>query len=288
MYATLRPSPPPPGESFRLLSLRSPAFGAHWHYHDSFELNLILAGAGTRWVAGSSARFGPGDIVLVPPGVPHSWVSDPPQGRRMAAAVVILFSADLLGGTAALPELASACALVDEAGTGYRFIDGDGRIARRLRGLPRLEGASRLLDFFACLDLLARAPRESVRDMAAGPQPGERERAMLRRAFELIDAAERDPPPQADVAAALALSPPTFSRMFRRGTGQSYSAFVQARRLDRACAMLQRDDAGIAHIAFAAGFGNLSNFNRRFLSALGETPRSYRRRFRAEMERPPA
>jgi AraC-like DNA-binding protein len=63
------------------------------------------------------------------------------------------------------------------------------------------------------------------------------------------------------------------------GTGKSFTEHITERRLDRAHAMLS--NPGLSHrriidIAFAAGFGDVSHFNRLFRRRFGETPSSAR------------
>jgi AraC-like DNA-binding protein len=62
-------------------------------------------------------------------------------------------------------------------------------------------------------------------------------------------------------------------------TGKSFTEHVTDRRLDRAYAMLTDPDHSHRHIidiAFAAGFGDVSHFNRLFRRRFGETPSSAR------------
>jgi len=71
----------------------------------------------------------------------------------------------------------------------------------------------------------------------------------------------------------------SYIRKLFEGEGTSFSEFVLARRLVRARRMLtdrRRADVSIASIAFEAGFGDLSYFNRTFKGFYGSPPSDIR------------
>jgi AraC family transcriptional regulator len=71
-----------------------------------------------------------------------------------------------------------------------------------------------------------------------------------------------------------------FSRRFRETVGRSPHAYVLARRMARARAMLSRNDIPLAQVALACGFASQALFTTAFHRSLGITPGSYRRRVR--------
>jgi AraC-like DNA-binding protein len=76
----------------------------------------------------------------------------------------------------------------------------------------------------------------------------------------------------------------SYIRKLFQGEGTSFSEFVLTRRLVRAHRMLtDRRSSGlsIASIAFEAGFGDLSYFNRAFKRCYGATPSEVRDSVRA-------
>jgi AraC family transcriptional regulator, positive regulator of tynA and feaB len=83
----------------------------------------------------------------------------------------------------------------------------------------------------------------------------------------------------ASVAAIAGISSRTLHKLFER-SGTSFGAWLLAERLEACAAALSStaSDARIADVAFAAGFNDLSHFNRRFKARFGTTPRQWRMR----------
>ncbi|MBA3686115.1 MAG: cupin domain-containing protein, partial [Planctomycetes bacterium] len=48
-----------------------------WHFHPELELTWIKRGQGLRYVGESVEAFAAGDLVLIGPGIPHTWTSQP-------------------------------------------------------------------------------------------------------------------------------------------------------------------------------------------------------------------
>ena len=80
----------------------------------------------------------------------------------------------------------------------------------------------------------------------------------------------------ADMAKFCGWSSSHFMRWFKKMTGDSFTSYVNDRRLAEAAEALCQTDDKILTIAQDAGFMNLSNFNRQFKKRYGVTPREYR------------
>jgi len=80
------------------------------------------------------------------------------------------------------------------------------------------------------------------------------------------------------LASDAAMSPYHFLRTFRQVVGVAPHQYLLRTRLHRAALRLKRSKDEISAIAFAAGFNDLSTFNRRFKKIMGVNPGSYRTR----------
>ena len=274
---------PPPGRSLAWDIFDLPAFPYRWHFHPEFELTLITAGRGRRFVGDSIEPFEPGDLVLLGPHLPHTWHSVPVRGLR-SAAFVVRFGPDLLGaGFLEQAECGRLRQLMAAAGRGLVFAgSAAGEVADRMAGLATASALERLLALPALLDRLAeRAKQRSLSSLEWDAAPPSRDARRIDRACRHIMQHFTEPLSLAAVAAVVKLSPAGFSRFFHRMTGRTFVSWLTEVRIGHACRLLTQTDQPVLEIAIDSGFGNLSNFNRAFRRLRGCTPRDWRRLERA-------
>lgn len=85
--------------------------------------------------------------------------------------------------------------------------------------------------------------------------------------------------PVAAMASKCGLSVRTFHRRFRRATGQSPMAYVQAMRIEEAKQLLETTDMAIDDVGCEVGYDEPASFRRLFRRSVGVAPSAYRRRF---------
>jgi AraC family transcriptional regulator len=97
-----------------------------------------------------------------------------------------------------------------------------------------------------------------------------------RRIKDYIDTYLSQPLELSELADQAMLSSFHFSRMFAVSFGMSPHRYVMARRLARACSLLQHTALPLAQIALDCGFASASHLSRRFVGVYGITPGAYR------------
>ena len=278
-------------ESFTARQFAQPSFPFLWHYHPEVELTLVVRGRGTRFVGDSIERYREGDLCLLGGGLPHTWRSDPAvRGEEEGViSLVVQFLpewwAGHLGGVA---EVRCIDRLLADARPGLAFGEParracDGAV-RRLFDAPA-GSARRVAGLIEVLSVLAEADGPADRrplatdvgGLKAGREVDPLDYAAVSTVLDELHRRGDDPPTQAQAAALVNLSPSAFSRVFKRHVGKTYERYANDWRLATACRLLLETADDITGIAYAAGFNNLSNFNRRFKAAKGVTPREYRR-----------
>lgn len=153
--------------------------------------------------------------------------------------------------------------------TGHAAVNGDAD--KRHVGAPRLtrgeyEGALRLLELFS-RQLADNLPS----NVSGAPYPA------IDRAARLIRQNPEKPWCLTDLARTAKMHPAYFSEMFRKRFEITLTRFIAGTRVDRARQLLLNTDLRIIEIAFAVGFGSISQFNRIFRAHTGLRPGDLRK-----------
>jgi AraC-like DNA-binding protein/mannose-6-phosphate isomerase-like protein (cupin superfamily) len=263
------------------------AFPFLWHYHPEYELTLILEGSGERMVGDSHEYFFPGDLVLLGPGLPHTWVSE-----MSSAAVVIQFSERFVAPILQFPECDRIRRLLAQASQGLAFpVDGLGKGGLRKSGLgksglqaaiERLPAAKAVTRITALLEVLQdmAGPRVASRALASPyfqPAPGKKTEGRIGKVFQYIHRHSAETVSLGEMAALINLSKSAFCKFFKRTTGKTFSDYLSEIRVGHACHLLSETDDTISEIAYRSGFESLTYFNRVFLRKKGVRPRDFRK-----------
>ena len=253
---------------------------ARWHFHDEYELHLITATSGKAFVGDWIGPFQPGHLVLCGPRLPHNWISvDLPEGGVAERDLVIQFRHEPIARAAEqVSELAEALPLLERARHGIEFFGMSDRARAHWDAVKAARGLRRFAAFCDFIADLARCT--DYRLLSAVQMQGSEDDASLDRINAIVLRLTGDiaqPIALADVAAELGMSDSSFSRFFRRATGNNFTDFVNRVRINRACQLLMETERQVTHICFEVGFNNVANFNRRFLEIKGMTPSEFRR-----------
>ncbi|MFM0045033.1 helix-turn-helix domain-containing protein [Paraburkholderia sediminicola] len=313
----------PDGCSIRVYHRQLAQIPFEWHHHPEYELTLTMNSCGRRFVGDHIADYSGDDLVLVPPDMPHTWAStEPIDAGKPQVAIVVWFSGDWARRMAdCCPEFASLRTLMRRGAPGLRFAPEAvalmrGQIDALLDTSPRVRLGA-VLEVLACLSEAESEPLASpaahglgarqgrARDsqtMRAMPQaqgaqtaalapavtPGgsASEAERLNRVLNLLDRRFHEPLRVAELCEVANLSERSLHRYFVRHVGESVGRYLNRLRIGYATRQLTDTGWPIALIATKAGFPNLANFNRQFLSARGLTPSAYRRFFETHGQAP--
>ena len=165
--------------------------------------------------------------------------------------------------------------------------------ARRLAfTTPRLPSSERLLPLIAAAEtadddlefeetaLRVAAAAVTMQRGAIASFCSPRHEHRITEVLRRMEAEPDEPIALARLARDAAMSRYHFLRTFCAVSGMTPYQFVLAQRLRRAATRLRRTTDSISAIAYEAGFGDLSTFNRRFRRILGVTPGAWRSRRR--------
>ena len=262
--------------SFMAFAVSQPGFDFYWHYHPEYELTLIINGKGRRLVGDSHENFQPGDLVLIGPGLPHTWVSGGGVKGR-SEAVVIQFSQDFMQRFADLDELSAINKLLLRGKQGLLF---KGKIPatvkQQIQLLPEKTGVEKITGLLKILNELSGLKSSSLASSFYQPLKGKENETRINKVCQFVQKHAAEPLTIHKAAALIHLSPGAFCKFFKRITGKTFSDYVNDIRIAHVCTQLLATDRQIAEIAFMNGFETLTYFNRVFLKKKGIRPGQYR------------
>ena len=134
-------------------------------------------------------------------------------------------------------------------------------------------GATEMRRLAASMGLVAEVSR-ALHGQAAADAQAEHD---VQAAMDLVRTRLASPPTTGEMARACGLSRATFNKAFRAATGLTPRAWLNARRVEEACRLLESGDLSVTDVAMALGFSSSQYFASVFRRHTGRRPSSIRR-----------
>jgi AraC-like DNA-binding protein len=265
-------------KSFLAYRFTVKAFEFKWHYHPEYELTLIEQGSGKRLVGDSYETFAEGDLVLVGPQLPHTWVSNE-VAHGGSSATVIQFSEDFIGSFLQHQEFHCLKSLLEQAKRGLYFPRSRATaLNEQVKALAGKEGIEMVTGLLSILDSLAGQKAQLLASPYFQAMRGEENERRINKVCRYVQKHSTGKISLPEAARLTHLSESAFCKFFKRATGKTFSDYVNDIRIGHACHLLTESDRPIGTIAHDAGFETLTYFNRIFLKKKGLRPTEFRKR----------
>lgn len=272
-------------EAFHIMRVKEPSFFHSWHFHPEYEIMLVLAGTGIRFVGDSMERFQPGDLVLLGRDIPHFYCSDEQyrekESTHLSQAIVIYFRDDFLGEKFCdMPDMGHIKRLFSNAKRGIRF---SGCVREELiERVAQVDGAknglARLIDLLSILEIMGSTKEfDLLSSQGFTHNADEDECKRMNNVYQYIINNYIENPTLDKVAEVANMSSTAFCRYFKSRSNKTYTQFLNEIKIGNACKLLIDSDRSISEICFQIGFNNFAHFNSQFKRIVGVTPTRYRR-----------
>jgi AraC family L-rhamnose operon transcriptional activator RhaR len=253
------------------------------HYHDFFELGLVVSGSGLHVTDEGTHPVSVGTAVFVVPGASHGYAKC--RGMTMLNCFIRADAAQFdlpwafrdadLGHLFGPPGVAPRHPVTVELGEDAERFQG------HLESIQTRPGASRrdahdLGHLLLALDIVAQRLESGAVDSSFAIDP--LAPAMITAALDLLD---REPSRHwslEELAGELCVGPFHLARQFKRWVGVPPIAYANRRRAELAALLLGSSEDSISSIGAQVGWPDPTHFSRRFRHEHGMTPREYRAR----------
>ena len=243
------------------------------HSQPGYELSYIITGRGERTLGSLTEIFKEGEVVLVPPRIPHHWRFDPEavDSRGCIENITFHFPATFPEELARLfPELTPAM---------FRILDLTeavlysgiirNRLVQLLVDMESTSGPERIAQIASLMEamsILDDASEVSSFTPAGSPNLRmEKIRIYVSCNFARKILLE-------DIAAHVGMNRSAFCSFFKQQTGKTFITWLNAYRIEKACDMLSGSEMRVGEVATAVGFESLPHFTRIFRQIKGMPP----------------
>jgi AraC-like DNA-binding protein len=247
--------------------------------HEQWELSYIITGSGMRLIGDRTEPFESGEIVLIPPMIPHCWYFDDTSvdSRGRIANVSVFFHTTLLENISnALPQLEPSAEWMMSQDSAVKLGKAkEDTVSSILLDMRREDEPSRLVSFQRIMLALSSGSEDEI----AGRRPASdkiQQRLNEIRSYVICNA-ERHISLD-DIARHVGMNRSSFCVFFKKETGKPFVDFLNEYRISVACKLLVDTGLEVADICFRSGFNSIPYFNRAFLRYAGTTPLKYRKR----------
>lgn len=254
------------------------------HWHDHFEIALVLEGHGRFMFGRRTLAAEPGDLFFIDNSQPHVALADRGAPLRL---LLVLFRPELLAGPGCreldLGYLAPF--RVDERTWSPRVRAGTDAarevapVLHQLRAIHERHDPSErhLADATLRLALaLVNRVQDTAATIATARAAADR-REQIRPVLAYVDGHCRESITLEDVAELVHVSPSRVRHVFKDVTGVSFKEYVTQVRVAEAKRLLLSTDLSVAEIARAVSYTNLHQFYKVFYRSCAMSPGEYRR-----------
>lgn len=247
-----------------------------FHFHPEWEISWVIRGTGDRIVGNSLEPIVPGEIIILPPEIPHRWVFDP-EKNDYTENITLQFPSAFFEK---LQYCFAEFEMLDKARHHFRagaiVLSPTAEKARELiKRIDESSGEQRFMSMLSLLTFLYHA-RDYRTLNTPEPSVDTRGDSRIRKVIGHISANYSQPLSLDDIAAVACMNRTAFCTFFKKITRQSFVDYLTQFRVQKATELLRNTNRPIAEIAGEVGFNDVPHFNRVFKKVFSMTPSAYR------------
>jgi AraC-like DNA-binding protein len=260
-------TPLTPGDCFTIFNRVKNKFDFPLHYHEEYELNLILNAKGAKRVIGGHIEvIDDLELVLIGPDLYHTWLTNTCQNEEIIETT-IQFHKDLFDEKfLKRNQLSFLKNMLEHAQRGIVFAPETVLALKdRIQSLDKKSGFDSVLELLSILHQLSTDRNaKKMSDPGFNSEKVYYNSRRIEKVFEHMNNNYNKPVSLAEVARIANMPEASFSRFIKKRTGKTFVDSLNEIRIGHASRMLIDSTTTVAEIAYKCGFNNISNFNRIF------------------------
>jgi len=252
------------------------------HQSPTWELSYVVVGSGTRIVGDKTEFFKAGEVVLLPPHMPHGWYFDEFDHDKEGKIenITVQFSVDFLEKTAvSFPEISKYIEEMNRIKQAVKFEGNTQRSLQKIMADMISEDEwERLLSLLRIVVLIGSSNEKSI--VGTLEKKSKSSIKMQNAARYLVNNFQRKITLD-EVAQYVGMNRSSYCSLYKKMKGKSFFSDLNEYRINSSCVMLKETSISIADICFAVGFDDVPHFNQTFKKIKGMSPKEFREKVTA-------
>jgi AraC-like DNA-binding protein/quercetin dioxygenase-like cupin family protein len=269
--------------NFIVQEYQQPYFTSPFHFHDAYELILIVKSYGKLYAGNKVLNFNEGEIFLFGPSFAHCFYNEKSfiASGDTAHAIVVFFKEDFMGKDFfQKSELSKIKELLKKSEYGVKVDKANNLLTSLFLSIRSSTGMSSLIILLQLLENLSTHNKNNIsliNNVLPKSSGNQNDASRLEAVFKYVIENFKDNINSKEAASLACLNEAAFCRYFKRRTQKTFSQFVSYVRITHSIRLLRESDMSVASVCFESGFKNISYFNRQFKELMNETPFDYRK-----------
>lgn len=256
-----------------------------WHHHADCEVVYIKNGSGTCLIGDYEGHFESGDVILLGPYIPHSFIFESKylnNGDGQGEAIVALFQPEILGDAfLKLPESIEIRNVLELCKRGLKTTGGaKNEIGGIMEEMQKASKGRKLINLLTILQLISERNEYEISASHGYSFTTEKQNnARLNLVIEYTYVNYRKQIAVEDVASLTNMTVPSFCRFFKEKTKKTYTRFLMEVRIGHACKLLIEDDMHPGEAGYSCGYNSVSHFNHQFKVLKNQSPLEFKKNY---------
>lgn len=269
------------GDFFTFFSRKKKEFNFPLHFHEEYELNLILFAKGARRIVGDHiSTIDDMELVLLGSNLHHGWFTHNCKSE-MIHEITIQFNNEVLNNnflnknqSIYLKKLFESCK------KGVLFpLEIISSIKDKIFLLKNSHGFSSVLGFMEILHLLSISKYSTLCNEGFGEATQPANSRRIKQIFEYMNQNFSSEISLRALSKLVNMHEASLSRFIKKSTGKNFIECLNEIRIGQSSRLLIKSSQSISEIAYSCGFNNVSYFNRVFKRKKRCTPKEFRENY---------
>jgi len=247
------------------------------HQQKTWEISYVIHGKGRRVIGEIIESFDSGEIILIPPDIPHYWSFDESacdeQGK--IENITLIFRTELLKNIkTTFPEIEQLISSILNYKNAISF--GGDTLLKLRKILLRMKDESEMERILSLIKILPLISNPEIANTVGCPVIEDKKTQKLQKIYLYVMDHFQQHVTLEEAASHINMERTAFCIFFKKMTGKPFFEFLLEYRINVSCNMLQNTNKPIAEICLASGFRDIPYFNRVFKKLKNTTPGKFK------------